>query len=108
MSSGPWRIRLGRLALAKLHYQAIGEWRRLWWRLWWRVGPRPPKKLAPPPAPPPQPKRGPMHWVADATRLPLCGASIRERWTLEYEVVTCEACIAAGKMLLLEYWVSNR
>lgn len=99
-----WIFTLGRLALARDRYTAVGGWRRLWWRWWWRVAPLA-KKL---PAPPPAPKlpRGPTHWSPDGQPLPLCGAPGPAAWTLEYSAATCEACVKRGASIMIQ-WKAN-
>lgn len=49
-----------------------------------------------------------LHWAPYAQGLPVCGASIRERWTIVYETVTCPACRKAGEMLQLQYHANTR
>ena len=104
MPSSPWLIRIGPLAFARTRYDAIGNWRRLWWRLWWRTV-RPPKKPRPKPAAPPAPL-GPMHWSPDGW--PYCGASVRERWTVELDFATCPVCLEEGGIAMLRYHLNTR
>jgi hypothetical protein len=103
----PWLIQVGRLAWARLRYEAIGGWRRLFWRLWWRnrecqaatVDSTPlPSLLAKP--------SGLMHWGVDG--LPWCGANCRERWTRELEFATCPVCREEGERAMTAYWISTR
>lgn len=102
-----WLIQVGRLAWARSRYEAIGGWRRLWLRLWWRTGapslpsvPRTPlpSLLARP--------SGVMHFAVNG--YPLCGASIREKWTQEYEFATCPECRELGERALTSYWINTR
>jgi len=103
-----WLLHLGRVAIARHAYAEIGGWRRLWWRLWWRVEPAPAplKRVVPdlPPADPPPP----MHLVIAPQNRPLCGASIRELWTIEPEFATCPECKRESEAALLQWWVNNR
>jgi hypothetical protein len=39
---------------------------------------------------------------------PLCGASIREKWTQEYEFATCPECRELGERALTSYWINTR
>jgi len=105
-------FRIGRLALARLDYPAIGGWRRLWWRVWRRdsrpvVLPEPKSWSQITGDMPPQPK-GPMHFCADASGYPLCGATRRERWTPDFAFTTCLDCRALGLPIILHYTVNTR
>jgi hypothetical protein len=109
--STTWIFRIGRLALAKEAYLAIGGWQRLFWRLWWWEGERPPRRFLQLPSPlPPRPKpQGPMHWSPDAQALPFCGASSRNaQWTREFAAVGCAACREKGWPIVMHYDASTR
>jgi hypothetical protein len=56
-----------------------------------------PKRMAPEVA------RRQMHWSPGPEGLPLCGASKRERWTLELAAATCSACRAKGLPMAIQY-----
>jgi hypothetical protein len=49
-----------------------------------------------------------MHLVIAPQNRPLCGASIRELWTIEPEFATCPECKRESEAALLQWWVNNR
>lgn len=103
-----WVLKLGRLALARTRYDAIGGWRRLWWRFWWWEGQRPPKRINALPTRSPEP-RGPLHFSCDGRGLPYCGAISRgARWTVEPSAVECEECKLLALPLIIQQRCNTR
>ena len=49
-----------------------------------------------------------LHLLDKATERPLCGASIREAWTIIPETATCPECRKQGDMSMLQWYVNNR
>lgn len=104
-----WLVRVGRLALARDAYQAVGGWRRLFWRVWWRTGGEEPiaaqfRSFEPLPLTPPKI----LHWVTGGENLPLCGATSREPWTIEFTSATCPACMQQGILSVIQYNANTR
>ena len=108
-----WLWRVGRLAFARAHYPSIGGWRRLWWRLWWRVGSEPVLESAQVYRTeagllPGKPGHKTLHWVNGEGEPPICGASRREPWTIEYEFSTCAECKNEGEPLMIKHRMNTR
>ena len=49
-----------------------------------------------------------MHMLDKLTERPICGASIRERWTVVLETATCPECRKQADMAILQWWANNR
>jgi len=83
--------------------------KKLWERLRGRGGPAAPvapkRELLPivPPA-----DRPPMHLVVAPQNRPLCGASIRELWTIDPDAATCPECRREGEAAMLQWFATNR
>lgn len=107
--AGCWLFHIWRFAWARTRYQAIGGWRRLFWRLWWRLPvqilPPAPSVLLVPPVPKP-PKI--LHLVLHPDEVPICGASVREPWTLEPEFATCSECREAADRRMTQWRANTR
>ena len=80
--------------------------------LWTRRPRRPARPAAArPPADPsayPQAALPIMHLLDKLTERPVCGASIRERWTVVLETTTCPECRKHGDLAMLQWEVNNR
>ena len=100
MTSPSPLITWGRLGWASRGVHPDPPWVKLVGRLWWK---RRVKVL--PPAPP---QVRVLHWAPGLGHYPLCGASIREAWTLEYLAATCPECRAQGWPLLLQKEINDR
>jgi hypothetical protein len=82
----------------------------------WARRPRRPARPADRPAdrPPADPSTYPqaalpiMHLLDKLTERPVCGASIRERWTVVLETATCPECRKQADMAMLQWEVNNR
>lgn len=80
------------------------SWIKRWWSRWFGgtpAAPSPPREL--PRAAPPI-----LHLVVEPEHRPLCGASIRQPWTIDPNAVTCPECRREGEALTLQWWVNNR
>lgn len=105
--SETWLFRIGRLGFARADYLILGDARHLFWRFWWINKPSvlPPDVYT-------QPNLlvnvGRLHWSPDHSGLPMCGASTRERWTVDLTYVTCGECRRRGRMMQLQYDVNTR
>jgi hypothetical protein len=110
--TSPWLLRIGKLALARHRFEALGGWRRLFWRFWWDVSPKVPPPLTitrpstrellrPPPV---------LHWrpIDHAFQAHYCGAPERAPWTYLFETVTCPACKEAAEPLFIKRLTSHR
>ena len=49
-----------------------------------------------------------LHLMDKATERPICGASIREAWTIMPETATCPECRKQGDLAMLQWEVNNR
>ena len=49
-----------------------------------------------------------LHLLDKATERPICGASLREAWTIIPETATCPECRTQGDMAMLQWHVNNR
>ena len=49
-----------------------------------------------------------LHLIDRATERPICGASIREAWTIIPETATCPECRKQGDAAMLQWEVNNR
>jgi hypothetical protein len=110
--TSPWLLRIGRLALARHRFEALGGWRRLWWRFWWDVSakPLPPlvvtrlttRELLRPPQV--------LHWrpINHMFQAHYCGANERAPWTYLFETVTCPDCLAAAEPLVIKHLTTFR
>ena len=49
-----------------------------------------------------------LHLCTEPEMRPLCGASIREPWTIDPEAATCPACRENGDSMMLQWWATNR
>ena len=49
-----------------------------------------------------------LHLLDKATERPICGASLREAWTIIPETATCPECRKQGDMAMLQWWANNR
>ena len=49
-----------------------------------------------------------LHLVVEPEHRPLCGASIREPWTIEPQAATCPECRRDGDAAMLQWWANNR
>jgi rubredoxin len=49
-----------------------------------------------------------LHLVDKLTGLPICGASVREPWTVLPETATCPECRRQGDMAMLQWFTTNR
>ena len=79
----------------------------------WARRPRRPARLAAA-RPPADPSTYPpaalpiMHLLDKLTERPICGASIRERWTVVLETATCPECRKEADLAMLQWWANNR
>lgn len=107
-----WWVRVGRLAIARNAYSAIGGWRRLWGRLWWRLALTPRPAVPGPPEPNPErPAALPppiIHLIIHPENRPMCGASLREPWTEDPATATCIACRRDGDLVAVQFWANTR
>ena len=89
---------------------AVEGWSRLWWRLWWRGRAPVPAKDVPARLPLDLPHLAPpmLHLLDQLTSRPVCGASVRETWTIEPESATCSECRRQSEMARLQWFVNNR
>jgi hypothetical protein len=63
----------------------------------------------PPAAPAALPERPVMHFAPGVGAYPLCGASIRTLWTVEFGPwVTCRDCQIDGERMLIQWHTNNR
>jgi hypothetical protein len=79
--------------------------------LWVRRPRRPTRPAASQPADPstyPQAALPIMHLLDKLTERPVCGASIRARWTVVIESATCPECRKQADMAMLQWEVNNR
>ena len=49
-----------------------------------------------------------LHLMDKATGRPICGASIREAWTIVPETATCPECRKQGEMEMLQWYITTR
>lgn len=49
-----------------------------------------------------------LHLCKEPEMRPLCGASIREPWTIDPQAATCPDCRREGDSLMLQWWATNR
>ena len=49
-----------------------------------------------------------LHLLDKLTERPICGASLREAWTIEHEKATCPECRKEADMAMLQWHVNNR
>jgi rubredoxin len=49
-----------------------------------------------------------LHFLDKATERPVCGASIREAWTIIPETATCPECRKQGDLAMLQWFANNR
>lgn len=75
-----------------------------WWSRWFGRAP------ATPPAPVDLPRAAPpiLHLVVEPEHRPLCGASIRQLWTIDPKAATCPECRQEGEAAMLQWLVNNR
>ena len=75
-----------------------------WWSWWFGKAPatQAPTRDLPRVAPPI------LHLVVEPEHRPLCGASIRQPWTIDPEAATCPECRREGEAAMLQWWVNNR
>ena len=78
-------------------------WR--WLKRWFR------RTLTAPPVPPrdlPMANTPILHLVVEPEHRPLCGASIRQPWTIDPQAATCPECRRDGDAAMLQWWTNNR
>ena len=49
-----------------------------------------------------------LHLVVEPEHRPLCGASIRQPWTIDPEAATCPECRRDGDAAMVQWWANNR
>ncbi len=49
-----------------------------------------------------------LHLLDKATERPICGASIREAWTIIPDTATCPECRKQGDLAMLQWYANNR
>jgi hypothetical protein len=49
-----------------------------------------------------------LHLLEPGTERPICGASIREAWTIVPETATCPECRKQGDLAMLQWYANNR
>ena len=49
-----------------------------------------------------------LHLLDKLTERPVCGASIREAWTILPDTATCTECKKQSESSMLQWWANNR
>jgi len=49
-----------------------------------------------------------LHLLDKLSQRPVCGASLRESWTILPETVTCPECRKQGEAAMLQWYANNR
>jgi hypothetical protein len=85
--------------------KSIWRWIKRCWSRWFARTPAAPKSLPRdlPMAPPTI-----LHLVVEPEHRPLCGASIRQPWTIDPASATCPECLRDGDALMLQWTTNNR
>ena len=81
------------------------RWIKRWWSRWLSRTP-----TAAPPLPRDLPLVAPpiLHLVVEPEHMPLCGASIRQPWTIDPQAATCPECRRDGDAAMTQWWANNR
>ena len=49
-----------------------------------------------------------LHLLDKLSHRPVCGASVREAWTIEHEAATCPECRKLGDMAMIQWFTNTR